>query len=273
MGAVWSRNEVNAGKRRVTLRPQAKSDSSWAPRGTLFTTASMWIRQSSDDPHLKLASGTIANKRKAIAFSSFTFTADSATDEVDKGSAHSLETGDGPFTLTNSGGALPGGLATGTNYWFISAGANTGKFASSPENAYAGTAIDITSAGTGTHTIQGSGGLTQRGIDGLFEYVATQAELDFDTSEWDVLLDDGTYEAYSTVSAGVTLGLDATVEGSYTLGDIIRGMWAILAGPVQNYSTGSYTYRDPTTGTVDRISFTADATGRLTVTIVNLAGP
>jgi hypothetical protein len=273
MGAVWSKNEAVARKRRVTLRPQSKADGSWAPRGTVLT-GFVWIRQSSDAPHLKIATGTITNKRKNIGFSSFTFTATAATDIIDKGSAHLLETGDGPFTLTTTG-TLPGGLAVLTNYYFISTGANVGKLAISAANAYLGTAIDITSAGTGTHTIQAAGALTERGIDGLFEYEASQSETNIDTSEWDVYVDTGTYEAYSTIapSTGATDLMNSLVEGSLTLGDTIRGMWAVLAGKVTNYATGSYTYKDPSTGTIDRLTFTTDATGRLTVTIINLTGP
>lgn len=67
--------------------------------------------------------------------------------------AHGLQTGDGPITASNAGGALPGGLAPATPYFVIRDGANTVKLASSRELALAGTAIDLTSAGTGTHTL------------------------------------------------------------------------------------------------------------------------
>lgn len=66
--------------------------------------------------------------------------------------AHGLLTGDGPVRLTSSG-TLPGGLATGTDYWVIKVDANTIKLATSLVNALAGTPIDITGAGTGTHTL------------------------------------------------------------------------------------------------------------------------
>lgn len=57
--------------------------------------------------------------------------------------------------LTNSGGALPAGLATATTYFVIYVDANTIKLASSVTNAFAGTAVNITAAaGGGTHTIQ-----------------------------------------------------------------------------------------------------------------------
>lgn len=78
-------------------------------------------------------------------------TADASTDTLTK-AAHAAGTGD-PFRIANSGGALPGGLAANTTYYAISTGTNTFKAATSPTNAYAGTAIDLTSAGSGTQTV------------------------------------------------------------------------------------------------------------------------
>lgn len=48
---------------------------------------------------------------------------------------------------------LPAGLAASTTYYLIYQSATTFKVASSLANAYAGTAIDITDTGTGTHTV------------------------------------------------------------------------------------------------------------------------
>jgi hypothetical protein len=68
---------------------------------------------------------------------------------------------DGDMNLTTgsrvrvaSAGTLPGGLSATTDYFFIVVGNLTGRLATSEENAKAGTAIDISSAGTGTHTIR-----------------------------------------------------------------------------------------------------------------------
>ena len=47
---------------------------------------------------------------------------------------------------------LPAGLATGTDYYLIRVNDDDFKLATSYANAIAGTAIDITDAGTGTHT-------------------------------------------------------------------------------------------------------------------------
>lgn len=69
--------------------------------------------------------------------------------------AHGMVAGAGPFRVSNSGGALPAGLAVDTNYWIIAPTADTYKLASSKANALAGTAVDITAAaGGGTHTLR-----------------------------------------------------------------------------------------------------------------------
>ena len=75
------------------------------------------------------------------------------TDQVNI-AAHLFVTSD-KVQLSNSGGALPGGLSTATDYWIIKVDANNIQFASTEANAIAGTQIDITSAaGGGTHTIE-----------------------------------------------------------------------------------------------------------------------
>lgn len=87
--------------------------------------------------------------------------ADRAVDSVDFGAdnellfaaEHALETGDGPMRLTTTGGA-PAGLATGVDYFVIrNAGALSVSFATTRDNALRGTAINITDAGTGVHTV------------------------------------------------------------------------------------------------------------------------
>lgn len=81
------------------------------------------------------------------------FTVDAGTDVVTS-SAHGKDTGFGPVRLTNSGGALPAGLAGATDYWIIRLTDDTLQFATSKANALAGTAVDITGAGTGTHSMR-----------------------------------------------------------------------------------------------------------------------
>ena len=56
--------------------------------------------------------------------------------------------------VSNSGGALPTGLAINTDYYLVRASATTARFATSLANAIAGTTIAFTDAGTGTHTLR-----------------------------------------------------------------------------------------------------------------------
>lgn len=79
-----------------------------------------------------------------------TYTAVAATDLCTL-TAHGYLTGDAVQVSTSS--AVPGGLAISTTYYVIFVSANTFKLATTPTNAAAGTAIDITSTGTGTQSI------------------------------------------------------------------------------------------------------------------------
>lgn len=73
--------------------------------------------------------------------------------EIFTAAGHGLQTGDGPVQLTNSGGALPAGLSTATDYWIIKIDANTFYLATTLALALAGTFLSITGNGTGTHTL------------------------------------------------------------------------------------------------------------------------
>ena len=55
--------------------------------------------------------------------------------------------------LTTSAADLPDPLAISTDYWVIVVDATTIKLATTLANAYAGTQIDLTDAGTGNHTV------------------------------------------------------------------------------------------------------------------------
>ena len=63
---------------------------------------------------------------------------------------HGLLSGDGPAAGRSIGGSLPAPLAAATDYWIIRDDANTIRLATSSANAMAGTAIDLTTAGSGT---------------------------------------------------------------------------------------------------------------------------
>ena len=80
-----------------------------------------------------------------------TFTA--ATTDICTAAAHGFATGD--RVRVSSTTTLPAGLAAATTYYVIKIDANTFKLASSDANATAGTAVDVTDTGTGTHSIVG----------------------------------------------------------------------------------------------------------------------
>lgn len=84
--------------------------------------------------------------------------ADDQVEAVDAGldrmtlTGHAYQTADGPVRLTTTG-ALPAPLAAGVDYWLIVVDADTVKLAATFAAAKAGTAIDLTDVGAGTHTI------------------------------------------------------------------------------------------------------------------------
>lgn len=79
-----------------------------------------------------------------------TFTA-AATDICT--AAGTIPTYTGTEVTVSTGGTLPTGLAASTTYYMIYQTATTFKLASSLANALAGTAVDITDTGSGTHTV------------------------------------------------------------------------------------------------------------------------
>lgn len=84
-----------------------------------------------------------------------TFTADAGTDTCTWTSTASIPSNvlTGTRVRLTTTGTLPAGLATATDYYVIRATDTTFKLATSFANARAGTQIDITDAGTGTHTV------------------------------------------------------------------------------------------------------------------------
>ncbi len=96
--------------------------------------------------------GDLAVGGLSLTFSNLTFTADAVTDKLTI-TAHGLQTGDGPLRVSNSGGALPGDLVAGVDYWAIFVDANNIKLASSLDCALQNLEIDLQSNGTGTQTL------------------------------------------------------------------------------------------------------------------------
>jgi hypothetical protein len=97
-----------------------------------------------------IADTTIAYTTKA----DLTFTAANAT-EIFTSVAHGMVDGDGPYRVSNAGGALPAGLAVDTDYWIDAQTVDTFKLATTKALALAGTPdVAITTDGTGTQTLR-----------------------------------------------------------------------------------------------------------------------
>ncbi len=86
---------------------------------------------------------------KAVTVAGTSAAVSTANDTITIAS-HGMVTG-AKIALTTAG-TLPTGV-TATTYWMIKVDANTLKFASSLANAAAGTAVDLTTPGIGTHTL------------------------------------------------------------------------------------------------------------------------
>lgn len=192
------------------------------------------------------------------------FTADAGTDVL-TAAAHGLLTGD-RFRTRNVGGALPAPLAAVTTYFAIRLDANTLKVATTSANALAGTAVNITTAGTGTHTLE-------YGLPYCEPRVATAGTQIYsadDNAAWDSLkavhaLVTGqtetvwngavTLAGLLTANAGVTCAANQHVTvsgtGKFKHGDKERvfsaAMWqgtgTRATGPVRITSTGAATFQ------------------------------
>lgn len=99
---------------------------------------------------IKLASVQIVYSNVAPSAAAVLAAAVDATANTLTKTSHGFVTGLKGQMTTSS--ALPGGLATTTDYFVVKIDADTFKLASSLANAEAGTVIDITTQGTGTHT-------------------------------------------------------------------------------------------------------------------------
>ena len=87
---------------------------------------------------------------------SATCTADASADTINKGTDNDFADND-TVQFTNSGGALPAGLAAGTQYFVVNVAAATLQVS----ETFGGSAVNITGTGSGTHTIyQNINGMT-----------------------------------------------------------------------------------------------------------------
>lgn len=237
-----------------------------APRATDFTNC-VYIHAGTDEG--TLGAGTIHNKRIPTTFADLTITStDTGADTVAVG-AHSVETGTGPVRVDST----LGGLDAATDYWIWIGPENAIGFAESPSDAYAGVLVDLTADITGVNIVAQA--TCSVGLDGEFQYTATQAESDVSVG---VLFLTVIKDGFARARANVTVrspvqGFESLGEGANTYGDIMRAIYALLGGLSGDYTTGTFTFKDPTTGTIVRFTITADATGRKVVTPGVLTGP
>lgn len=106
-------------------------------------------------PGIAMANGAlVSNSLDTGSYASRTFTADAATNALTV--ALPTFVNYQAVTCSNSGGALPAGLSANTTYYVFGISGSTLKLATTLANAIAGTAVDITGAGTGTHSLVGT---------------------------------------------------------------------------------------------------------------------
>jgi hypothetical protein len=249
---TWRKNEPTASRRECAI--QVFKDGAPCPRGEdLMATEVVYFR-GANSPDADFATGTMTNLRRGLAVADKNVEAvDTAADTL-KFTAHGLETGDGPFTIANTGGALPTGITAATNYWLVKSDDDKVQIATSLANAYASppVVVDITSAGSGVNTLSDTP-TTQRGIDGRFVYRATQTEVNHDNCESEVFVDSGTGGSFSLAegsggSAYVTMGNDASdwsglLEGDITRDDALRILLRTHAAKI-NKTGNDYVIRD-----------------------------
>jgi hypothetical protein len=93
-----------------------------------------------------------------VAFADFPFTVPTPGNGQLHAVAHGRTTGQGPVRVSNAGGGLPVGLPALTDLWFIRVDADNVQVADSLAHALAGTALTITTSGTGVQTVNHQAG-------------------------------------------------------------------------------------------------------------------
>jgi len=171
------------------------------------------------------AAASLCDERVRVPSLTDTVTADAGTDTLTTGAAQPrIRTGDG--VRLSSTGTLPAPLVAATTYYAIRTGPAAYQVASSHVNALAGTAIDLTDSGSGTHTLErwdqpryaanGSIDLGGRPIDtlrGLLSAALGQ-----------VVYTQGVYQVHAAAYATPTVTLTA---------DDLRGPASLRARPVR----------------------------------------
>ena len=151
-------------------------------------------------------------------FESF-FTANAANDQLAIDSNSSIYTG-GIVRVSNAGGGLPAPLLPATDYFAIRLTPTTMQLATSRANALAGVAIDLTTAGTGTHTITMTFAERPLGsIAGEETHVQTDGELRTHNHPGSVTEEDGAHPHVARTHTSVSGGNPSDKLQSGSLGN------------------------------------------------------
>jgi hypothetical protein len=191
-----------------------------------------------------------------------TFTADPATDVLTLPAAQPLQTADEVMLTTTV--ALPAPLALSTAYYWIPVSPTTGKVATTAANAQAGIpiAIDITSAGSGVHTLERTPVFS---VDPVWDHLILTKEAPFDNGD-----------GVQLSSTGALPGGTAAATTYYWMrgaGDVLAGFQnpAITSRPPElrpaRVGRIATTYANALAGIA--IDLTTAGTGTLTVTHID----
>lgn len=173
----------------------------------------------------------VKNANGLYADNTVTFT--NASNQVNL-TAHGFAAGDGPFTLSNSGGALPAALAPATDY-YVAGTVNANDFQLSLTRG--GSVIPLADDGTGTHTLHNPF---------LFYLLPAAGETFFVTRILMNLRDSAVNaDDYGAISGGLTNGITVKVfQGSTEIADLTDGVAIQTSGDWARvcYDSNIYTW-------------------------------
>lgn len=184
-----------------------------------------------------IAAANICDERVSTVYQP-AFTVNASTDELTFAADEAqFEDGDAVEYTTTSGAA--GGLASGSVYYFIRTGTDTAKLATTRENALAGVAIDLTSAGSGTQTLERFHTFT---VD------ITRDRVLFDVAERRLERGDGVrLESTATLPAGLSTGTTYYVipvnDTKIQLASSFANAWAGTAINITDAGSGTHRLR------------------------------
>lgn len=126
---------------------------------TLAFTLTPTVVEASHPYKLRVQGQAVTDTSIVLTLAAADLTVSAVTNGADSFTvvAHGMVTGEGPYRISNSGGALPAStpsLAVDTDYWIIKLTADTFSLAISYANAIALTAVNLTGDGTGVQTIR-----------------------------------------------------------------------------------------------------------------------